>query len=158
MDSAVYAISYHESGDCDLAPALSFEINLDWSMMALQPPAPPGTGGVSLDVYQSASFVPNLSLAQHAPLELQEALTRQRSETLDDSHILDEQSGHIQEDVIMQIDRTAYPNEADWEQHKAKIRELYQKMPLKEVMATMKRDGFKARYDSGCTCPPRIRH
>ena len=126
--------------------------------MAMQPPAPPGTGGLNLGVYQSASFVPNLSLMQHDPLEPREASTWRRFEGLDDSHILDEQSGHIREDVIMQIDRTPYPNEDDWEQHKAKIIELYRKMPLKEVIATMKHDGFKARYESGCTCPPRIRH
>lgn len=157
MDSKTYAISYHESGDGGMAPDLSFEINQDWSLMVMQTPAPPGTGGQNLDVYQSASFVPNLSLA-HAPLELQEALTWRRFETLDDSYILDEQSGHVQEDVTGQTDWTQYPNEDDWEQHKPKIIALYQKMPLKEVMATMARDGFKARYASGCTCSPRMRH
>ena len=159
MNSAAHAISYHEPGDCDLAPALSFEINQDWSSVAMQTPAPPETGRQNLDVYQSAGFVPNLSLAQHAPPELQEALTHQRSEMLDDSHTFDEQSGHVLEDVAKKTDWTQYPNEDDWEQHKPKIVNLYRKVALKEVMATMKRDhDFKARYASGCTYPPRMRH
>ncbi len=146
MDFNAYAISYHESGDCDMAPALSFERNQDWSLMAVQPLAPPETGPQNLDVYQSASLGPNSSLTHHAPLELQEALTQRRSETLDDSYIIDEQSGHFQEDVTRQTDWTQYPNEDDWEQHKPKIIDLYRKVSLKEVMATMKRDhNFKAR-------------
>ena len=147
MDSAAYAISYHESGGCDMTSALSFERNKDWSLMAIQSPTPPGTGAQNLEVYQSASLGPILSLA-HAPLELQEALTQQRPETLDDSHILDEQSGHIQDHVTRQTDWTQYAHEDDWEQHKPKIIELYRKMPLQDVMATMKCDGFKARYAS----------
>ena len=127
--------------------------------MAMHPSAPLGTGGQTLDIYQSASSVPNLSLAQHAPPELQEALTQQRPATSDDSHILDEQSGHVQEDVTRKTDWTQYPNEDNWEQHKPKIIDLYRKTTLKEVMATMKRDhDFKARYESGCTCPLRLRH
>lgn len=127
--------------------------------MTVQPPARPCTGAQNLDVYQSPSLGPNLSLTQHAPLELQEALTHRRSETLDDSYKINEQSGHFQEDVTMQIDRTPYPNEDNWEQHKPKIIDLYRKVPLKEVMATMKRDhNFNARYESRCTCPPRMRH
>ena len=159
MDSNAYAISYHESGDYDMAPALSFGRNQDWSLMAVQPPTPPGTEAQNLDVYQTANLGPNSSLTQHAPLELQEALTQRRSETLDDSYIINEQSGHFQEDVTMQIDRTPYPNEDDWEQHKPKIVDLYRKVPLKEVMATMRRDhSFKARYESTCSCPPQMRH
>ena len=159
MNSNAYAISYHASGGCDMAPALFFEGNQDWSLMAVQPPAPPGTGAQNLEVYQSASLGPNWSLTQHDPLELQEALTQRRPETLDGSYILDEQSDHFQEDVTLQIDRTPYPNEDDWEQHKPKITDLYRKVPLKEVMATMRRDhSFKARYESRRTCPPRMRH
>ena len=158
MDSAAYANFYHEPGDYDMAPALSFERNQDWSLMVVQPPAPPGTGAQNLGVYQTASLGPNSSLTQYAPLELQEALTQRISETLDDSHILDEQSGHFQEDVTKRTDWTQHPNEDDWEQHKPKIIDLYQKVPLKEVMVAMKRDGFKARYEFKCTCPPRMRH
>ena len=152
-------ISYHESGNYDMALALIFERNQDWSLMAVQPPAPPGTEAQNLDVSQTASLDPNSRLTQHAPLELQKALTQRRSETLDDSYIINEQSGHFQEDVTMQIDRTPYPNEDDWEQHKPKIVDLYRKVPLKEVMATMRRDhDFKARYESTCSCPPQMRH
>ena len=156
MNSNTCAISYHESGDYDMAPALSFGRNQDWSLMAVQPPAPPlGTEAQNLDVYQTASLGPNSSLTQHTPLELQEALTQRRSETLDDFYIINERFGHFQEDVTMQIDRTPYPNEDDWEQHKPKIVDLYRKVPLKEVMATMRRDhDFKARYESRCTFPP----
>ena len=159
MNFNAYAISYHESGDCEMAPALSFGRNQDWNLMVVQPPALPRTGAQNLDAYQTASLGPNSSLTQHAPLELQEALTQRRSETLDDFHILDEQSGHFQEDVTRQMDWTQHPNEDDWEQHKPKIIDLYRKVALKEVMATMKRDhNFKARYASGCTCPSRMRH
>ena len=158
MDSNAYAISYHESGDYGMAPALSFGRNQDWSLMAVQPPAPPETEAQSLDVYQTASLGPNSSLMQHDPPELQEALTQWRSGTLDDSYI-NERSGQFEEDVSMQIDRTPYPNEDDWEQHKPKIIDLYRKVPLKEVMATMRRDhSFKARYESTCSCPPQMRH
>ena len=157
MDSAAYAISCHESDDCDMAPALSFERNQDWSLMAVQPRAPPDIRPQNLEIYQNASLRPNVSSA-HAPLELQEALTQRRPETLDDSHMVDEQSGHIQGDVTRQTDWTQYPNEDDWEQHKPKIIELYRKLPLQDVIATMKRHGFKARYESIYTCPPRMRH
>ena len=158
MDSNADMISHHECGDSDMAPALSFERNQDWSLMAVRPPAPPGAGAQNLDVYQSRSLGPNLSLA-HAPLEPQGALTHRRFETLDDSHILDEQSDHIQEDVTSQTDWAQYPNEDDWEQHKPKIIDLYRKVALKKVMATMKRDhNFKARYEPNYTCPPRMRH
>lgn len=159
MDSNAYAISYHESGDYEMAPALSFGRNQDWSLTTVQPSTPPGTEAQNLDVYQTASLCPNSSLTQHAPRELQEALTQRRSETLDDSYIVTEQSGHFQEDVTMQIDGPPYPDEDDWEQHKPKIIDLYRKMPLKDLMATMKRDhSFKARYESRCTCPPRMGH
>ena len=146
MDFNAYAISYHESGDYDMAPALSSSRNQGWGLMAVQSPAPPETNAQNLDVYQTASLGPSLSLTQHAPLELQGALTQRRFETLDDSYMIKEQSCHFQEDVTMQIDRTPYPNEDDWEQHKPKMIDLYQKMPLKDLMATMKRDhAFKAR-------------
>ena len=159
MDSNAYAMSYHESDDYDMAPSLSFGGIQDWSLMAGQPPEPPGTEAQNLDVYQPASLGPNSSLTQHAPLGLQEALTQRRSETLDDPYIINEQSGHFQEDVTLQIDRTPYPNEGDWEQYKPKIIDLYPKMPLKDLMAIMKRDhSFKARYESSCTCPPRMSH
>ena len=159
MNFAAHAISYHESGDRDMTPNLSLERNQNWSLMAMQPSAPLGTGGQTLDIYQSASSVPNLGLAQHAPPELQEALTKQRPETMDDSHILDERTGHVQEDVTRKTNWTQYPNEDDWEQHKPKIIDLYGETTLKEVMATMKRDhDFKARYASGCTFPLRMRH
>ena len=147
MDYAAYAISYHESDDWAMAPALSFERNQDWSLMAVQPQAPPDIGPQNLEIYQNASLGPNVSSA-HAPLELQEALKQRRPETLDDSHIVDEQSGHIQGDATRQTDWTQYPNEDDWEQHKPKIIELYRKMPLTDVMAAMKHDGLKARYAS----------
>lgn len=127
--------------------------------MAVQPPAPPGTEAQNLDVYQTASLGPSSSLMQHAPLELQEALTQRRSETLDDSYIINEQSGHFQQYVAVQTDRTLYPNEDDWEQHKPTIMGLYRKMPLKDLMATMKHDhSFKARYESRCTCTSPMRH
>ena len=158
MDSYAYEISYHESGDHDMAPASDSGRSHDWSLMAVQPPAPPGTEAQNLDVYQTASLDPNPSLIQHAPLELQ-ALTQRKFEMLDDSYIINEQSGHFEEYVAMQTDRTLYPNEDDWEQHKPKIIDLYRKMPLKDLMATMKRDhSFKARYESSCTCPLRMCH
>ena len=157
MDSSAYAISYHASGDYDMAPA--FARNQDWSLMAVQPPAPPGTEAQNLDVYQTASLGPNSSLTQNASPALQEALTQRRSETLDDIHVLNEQPGHVQEDVTRQTDWTPYPNEDDWEQHKPKIMDLYRKMPLKDVMATMKYDhSFNARYESRYTCPLRMSH
>lgn len=159
MDTNSYVISYHESGDDDMAPALSLERYQDWRLMAVQPPAPPETETQNLDVYQTASLSPSLSLTQHAHPELQETLTERRSAMVDDIHVLNEQSGHFQEDVTRQTDWTPYPNEDDWEQHKPKIIDLYQRMPLKDLMATMKRDhAFKARYGSRCTCPPRMRH
>ena len=159
MDSNAYAMSYHESDDYDMAPALSFGGIQDWSLMAVQPPQPPETEAQNLDVYQTAILGPNSSLTQHAPLELQGALTQRRSETLDDSYIMNEQSGHFEEDVTMQIDRTPYPNEDYWEQHKPKIIDLYRKMPLKDLMTTMKRDHrFKARYESRYTCTSPMRH
>ena len=159
MDSNAYAMSYHEPGDYDMAPALSFGGNQDWSLMAEQPPAPPGTEAQNLDVYQTAILCQNSSLTQHAPLELQEASTQRNFEMLDDSYIINEHSGHFEEYVAMQTDRTLYPNEDDWEQHKPKIIDLYRKMPLKDLMATMKRDhSFKARYESSCTFPPRMSH
>ena len=159
MDSNAYAICYHESSDYGMAPALSYGTDQGWSLIAVQPPAPPETEAQNLDVYQTASLGPKSSLTQHAPLELQEALTQRRSETLDDSYVINEQSGHFQEDVTMQIDRTPYPNEGDWEQHKPKIIDLYRKMPLKDLMATMKRDhSFKARYETRCTCSPPMSH
>lgn len=159
MDSNAYAISYPECGDYDMALALFFGGNQDWSLMAMQPPAPPETEAQNLDVYQTASLGPDSSLTQHAPPELQDALTQRRSGTLDNSYIMNEQSVHFQQDVTMQIERTPYPNEDDWEQHKPKIVDLYRKVPLKEVMATMRRDhSFKARYESTCSCPPQMRH
>ncbi len=159
MDSNAYAVSYHESADCDIAPALSPGRNQNWSLVAVQAPALPSTGAQNLDVYQTASLGPTSSLAQHALPVLQEALTQQNSETLDNSYVLSDQSGHFQEDVAVQMDWTQYPNEGDWEQHKPKIIDLYRKVGLKEVMATMKRDhNFKARYESKCTYPPQMRH
>ena len=157
MDSKAYAMPYHEPGDYDMAPALSFGGNHDWSLMTEQSLEPPGTEAQSLDLYQTASLGPSSRLMQHAPLGLQEALTQQRSEMLDDFYIINEQAGHFQEDGTTQIDRTPYPNDDDWEQYKPKIIELYRKMRLKDLMATMKRDhSFKARYEFSCTYPPRM--
>ena len=126
--------------------------------MAVQPPTPPGTEAQNLDVYQTANLGPNSSLAHHNVV-LQETLTQQISTPMEHSYVLNEQPRYSQGGVIEPTDWTPYSDEDDWEQHKPKIIDLYRKMPLKDLMATMKRDhSFKARYESRCTCSPRMRH
>ena len=153
MGSKAHDASTYGSVYLDGAPTFPYQDDLHTGVTALRSAEHSEAGAEDLTLYQVMNFAPNPNVTHQAPTALQNSrkqhppIPQQISLSLENAHLVNEHSDIYREYVAKHTSRPSESNKEDWEQHKSKITDLYQKNNLNEVMDIMKREhGIKARY------------